>query len=267
MRGADNQIGEPEGFRNGPGIRGKCNRHAIEDVVEFAEAVQTAVDNRHMSAHAEGDLGGIRSNDAATEDDDICRSNAGNATQKNAAATVGAFQILRADLDGKTSGDLAHRSKERQGTVALDDGFVGDAGDAGIEKTASQFGKGRQVEIGEERQTGPEERVFGRLGLFDLDDEVGAGPDFGSCREYCGAGTRIFVVGEGAAFAGVSFDENFVARFAEGSHAAGDKSNACFVIFDFFGNAYDHALYGDRERLFEGGGVQENHPQCAPERR
>ena len=50
----------------------------------------------------------------------------------------------------------------------------------------------------------------------------------------------IFVVGERAAFARGGLDQHLVAGLAQRRHAAGHQADACFMIFDFFGNADDH---------------------------
>ena len=131
---ADDQVGVLQGFRDGPGVGGEGDDEAVEDVVEFAQAVETAVDDGDVRAHADRDFGGIGADDAAAEDGHVRRRDAGDAAEQNAAAAVGTLQILRADLHGHASGDFAHGGEQRQRAVALDDGFVGDAGDAGIEQ-------------------------------------------------------------------------------------------------------------------------------------
>ena len=57
-----------------------------------------------------------------------------------------------------------------------------------------------------------------------------------------GAGLCVFLIGEGAAFAGMRFDQDFVAGFAQGRRAAGHEADARFVIFNFFRNADDHKV-------------------------
>ena len=46
----------------------------------------------------------------------------------DAAAAVGGFEVLGADLDGHAAGDFAHGGEEREGAVGLADGFVGALG-------------------------------------------------------------------------------------------------------------------------------------------
>ena len=152
----------------------------------------------------------------------------------------GAFQILRAHLHAHASGDFAHRREQRQRAVALADGFVGHAVDFGGEQLVGEFGQGREVQVGEEDEVGAEESVLGRLRLFDFDDEIGALPDLRRGVEDRRAGLRVFLVGERTAFARVSLDQDFMARFAQRGNAAGHEPYACFVVFDFLRNADDH---------------------------
>src|SRR5579883_2340376 len=238
-----------QGFRDGPGVRGERDDHAVEDVVEFAKAVQIAIDHGDVRAHAERDLGGVRADDSAANDGDIGGRHAGDAAEQNAAATVRAFEVLRAHLHGHAAGDFAHRREKRQRAVRLQDGFVGDAGDAGIDHRLGEFGQRREVEIGEEDEVAAEETVFGRLRLFDFGDEIGVVPDMGRGGHDFGAGGMIVLIAERTAFARMGFDENLVAAFAKSGGAAGHQTDAGLVVFYLFGNTYHHDFYVPTGRL------------------
>ena len=156
----------------------------------------------------DGDFGCVRADDASADDAHIRRRDAGDAAQQNAAAAVGTLQILRADLHGQAPGDFAHGREQGQRPIGLDDGFVGDAVDFGFEKSVREFGQRREVQVGEKDQVGAEKGVFGGLGFLDLDDEVGALPDFGGVRNDGGAGVSVLFVGKRAAFARAGFDKH-----------------------------------------------------------
>ena len=72
--------------------------------------------------------------------EDVRRQYARYAAQQNAAPAVGPLQILCADLHGHAPGDFAHRRKQRQRTVPLANGFVGNRADTRLEQRIGQFG-------------------------------------------------------------------------------------------------------------------------------
>ena len=108
----------------------------VEDVVEFAQAVEIAVDDGDVRAHADRDFRRVGADHSSAEDGHVRGSDAGNAAQQNAASAVGTLQILRADLHGEASGDFAHGREQRQRSIGLDDGLVGDAADVATAATA-----------------------------------------------------------------------------------------------------------------------------------
>ncbi len=173
-----------QGFGDGPGIGGEGDGGAAgEDVVELAQAVEIAIDDADVGAHAERDFGGVGADYASAEDDDVGGGDAGDAAEEQAAAAVRPFEILGADLDGHAPGDFAHGREQGERAVVFDDGFVGDAGGLGGEQLLGELGQRRQVQIGEQGEAGPEVIVFGGLRLFDFDDEIGLAPDVGGIGE------------------------------------------------------------------------------------
>ena len=120
------------------------------------------------------------------------------------------------------------------------DGFVGHAANLGLQHAVGQLRQRREVQISEQDQAGAQMAVLLRLRLFDLDHQVGAPPDFRGSGQDDRAGPDVLLVGEHATSAGGGLDQNLVARFAQRRHAAGHEADAGFVVFYFFGDAYDH---------------------------
>ncbi len=237
---ADDEVRKPQRFRNGEPIRSERDHHAVEDVVEFAQAVEIAVDDGDVRAHAEGDSGCIGADHATSEDGYVSGRDAGHAAEQNAASAVGAFQILRTDLHGHASGDLAHRREQGQGAVALHDGFVGDAVYAIAHELIGEFGQGSQVEVGEQGQARTEILIVRGLRLFHFDDELGFSPYVRCFGQDVRAHVGIIFVEEGAALAGAGLDHNLVARFHQRSSGAGYEADSGLVIFDFSRYANNH---------------------------
>ena len=61
---------------------------AIELGVELGEAVIVAIKDSHIRAHADGNFGGIRTRDTATNNDDLRRLGARNTAEREAAAAL-----------------------------------------------------------------------------------------------------------------------------------------------------------------------------------
>jgi len=78
---ADDEVGFHDGALDVVGVGGDGEDTSAEDVVELAEAVEVEVDERDLGTHAEGDFGGVGADDAATDDADIARRNAGDAAE------------------------------------------------------------------------------------------------------------------------------------------------------------------------------------------
>src|SRR3954452_20299666 len=76
--------------------------------VNLAKGVDVQVEDGDASAHALGDGGGVVAGHSAADDDDVGRRYAGDATHQDAAAAVGAHQVVRADLGGEAARDLTH---------------------------------------------------------------------------------------------------------------------------------------------------------------
>ena len=174
---ADHQVGRLQILADGPRVGSQRDHLAVEDVVEFAQAVEAAVDDGDVRAHADRHLGRVGAHDAAAQDDDIAGATPGTPPSRMPRPPLGASRycaptctLMRpaTSLIGVSSGSEPSR---------LADGLVGDAVDFGVEQLVGEFGQRRQVQIGEQDQTGAEEAVLGRLRFFDFDDQIGALPD------------------------------------------------------------------------------------------
>jgi hypothetical protein len=123
----------------------------------------------HPGAHARRHAGGVVANDAAAQNHDRGRRNAGDTAQEDAATAQRLGKMRRGDVDGHPAGHLAHRFQKRQAAVRRLDGFIGDADDALGEEGLGKALVRRQVEIREQDLTRPEERVLGRKRFLHLE--------------------------------------------------------------------------------------------------
>jgi len=82
--------------------------------------------------------------------------------------------------------------------------------------------------------------IFGWLRLFDLYHQVRLRPNFGGIGEDLRACLMIILIRKRTAGAGVGFNQNPMASFAQRHHTARNQTNSRFVIFDFFRDADDH---------------------------
>ena len=100
----------------------------VEDVVQFTETRDRAVEDCHVRAKADGHLGGIETNHAAADDGDLARQHARHAAEQHATAAIGLLERGRTGLNRQTSGHFRHRCKKRQAAARIGHGFVGHAG-------------------------------------------------------------------------------------------------------------------------------------------
>ena len=131
----------------------------------------------------------------------------GNTGKQLADAAVLLFEVVGTDLDGNPAGDFAHGGEEREATVLILDGFVGEGGNAVLEEGPGELGVGGEVEVGEEDDAGTEHIVLGFEGFLDLDDHVGGPKDVLRVLDDGGAPAPVFIVGKAAAHSGVVLDE------------------------------------------------------------
>jgi hypothetical protein len=121
--------------------------------------------------------------------------------EENAAAAEGLLEEVRRRLRSEPSGDLAHRSEQRQPAVVGLDGLVGDCGDTAVRKRPCKRLVGGDVEVREEDEPLAEARVLGLDRLLDLEEEVGLPPRVVD-RNDARTGALVLRVVEGASVAG-----------------------------------------------------------------
>ena len=106
-------------------------RQAVHPVVVAPERhpqlVEVGVQQGHVGAHAERDVGGVLPGDAGADHDDLGVGDAADAAEQHAAAALGLHQRVRADLRRQAAGDLGHRVEQRQRAGRQLHGLVGDA--------------------------------------------------------------------------------------------------------------------------------------------
>jgi hypothetical protein len=168
------------------------------------------------------------------------RRHARHAADQHAAAMVGPFEILRADLHRQASGDFAHRLEQRQRMVVFLNRLVGDRGNPRFQQLLGQLGQWRQVQIGVEHQAGAKIRHLAGLRLLDFDDDIGLSPDVLGGVEHHRAGLAVILVGNRAALARARLDQHFVAGFAQRGYTAGHQPHAGFMVLDFTRNPDNH---------------------------
>ena len=242
---ADDEVGFAGGVGHVVGVGVDALQAAVEDVIEFAEAVEIVVEERNFRTHAERNLGGIGADDASTEDADVARSYPGDAAEKDTSSAMLFFKVRGANLDGHPSGNFRHGSEEGESVGAITDGLVGDAGDLLFEKCVGKGTQGREMEVGKEDESGAEVTVLALDGFLDLDDHVGEAPDVVGRTDDLGSGGLVVVVREGGEGAGFVLDEDGVAGFYEGLDAGGGDTYAAFVVFHFLRDAYDHGCLSE----------------------
>ena len=224
--------------------RGHEERHAAaQDLVEVAHAVDRALEDRHLRAHPDRDDGGVVADHAAAHDEDAARGNACDAAEQDSATTLRPLEVVRARLRRQPAGDLAHRREQRQRAVRLD-GLVRDRGHARLDERPREQLVGGDVQVREERQPGPQPRIFGLDRLLHLEQELGAPPDVvdGDDR---GAGPLVRVVRESAAHAGLGLDEHVVAALDELARPRRRQRDAVLLRLDLLRNAYPHRARDD----------------------
>ncbi len=127
---------------------------AAEDQVEFAQAVDRAVEDEHVGLHADRDQRRVRADDAATDDEHRRRRHAGHAAEQHAAPAEWFLEHERTRLRCDLARDLAHRREQRQPPERVLDGLVGDAGRARRAQAGRKLGRRGEVQVREQRLPG-----------------------------------------------------------------------------------------------------------------
>jgi hypothetical protein len=202
--------------------------------------VEAAVDDRHVRAHPDGDLGGIRPHDTTAQNHNVGRRHTRHAAQQDAAAAGRLLEVLGAHLYRHASRHFAHWSEQRQRSVRLTNGLVGDPVDSRSQHPVRQVWQRRQVQIGKENQARTKVGVFGGLRLLDLHHQAGLVPYLRGILQNVRARLHVLPIGDRTAFAGVRLHHYVVPRLAQGGNTAGHQPDARLVILHFLGNTDNH---------------------------
>ena len=212
---------------------------------QFLEACQVDVEHGDVGLQAHGHLQGIRAGNACADHHHSCRSHSRHAAEQHAPAGRH-LQVVRADLGRHATGDTAHGLQQRQRTLHIGYGLVGDGGGSGSHQRARLFGIGRQVQVGEENLSGRESGAFIQLRFLDLDDHlrgaehrVGVGYDFG-------AGGGVLRVLKPGAHSSPGLDQHVVSFPGESGRGVRCQSDPVLVNLDFLRNADPH-FYSPRQ--------------------
>ena len=207
-----------------------------ESFVKPAQALIRSINDRNVSTHAGGNQRRVVANDAATEHCNPPGSDAGHAAEKHAGSTFRLLQVGCAGLDCHAAGDFAHWREQRQATVDIRNGLVGNRRHSGGKQQFCLLAVGSQVQVGEKNLSSPQPPTLVRLRLFDLDEEICQGKYLVRRLGDRRARATVFVVWTTNAGAGVGLDQDAMPSGDQFAGAGGRQADAIFVILDFLGN-------------------------------
>ncbi len=242
--GADREVGVLDRLLELERRRHEELDSAAQDLLEEAHAIDRALEDRHLRAHAERDDGGVVADHPAADHEHARRRDAGDAAEQDAASALRLLELIGARLRGEPTRDLAHRREQRQRSAVGLDGLVCDRGDARVDERSGQRLVGGDVEVREERQALSEPWVLRRDRLLDLEEQVCAAPDVvdRGDRRAC---ALVGVVRERAPGAGTRLDEHLVAAKDELARTGRRERDAVLLRLDLLGDTDPHgaAIY------------------------
>ena len=204
------------------------------------------VEHRHFGPQAHGDAGGVAADDAGTEHHHVGRRYPGHAAEQHAAAALGLFQPVGADLYRHAPGHRRHGCQQGQAADGVGDRLVGQGGAAGIHQGLGLARVRGQVQVGEEGQFRAQVGEFGRLGLLHLDHQIGT-PGRSRIGHDGGTGGGIGAVVVADTLAGPLFHQHLMAPGGEFADGGRHQADPVFVDLDFLGYADLHgSLLGQR---------------------
>ena len=246
---ADDQVRRAHGAFDVVAVGGECVQASVEDVVQLAQAIQVAIDQRDASAHAERDPRRVGADNAAAQHQNVAGRNAGNAAQQHAASSVFLLQIGRANLHAHAAGDLAHGGEQGKRAAAVAHRLVGDAGDFVGQQRVGEGARRRQVQVGEDHQALAEVPVLLLDGLLDLDHHLGQPPYVvGGANDLCPGGLEV-VVGHGAEFARVVLHQHRMPCRNQRVNARRSNADAALVVLHFLRYANNHLPHPGKSDL------------------
>ena len=231
--GTDNHVSGRDHLGNvGPaGVTGP--KAGAEYIVKIAHARKRSVEHGHVSAHSRGDPRGMRADNTAADDHDLCRTDTGDAAHQNATPAIGFLQCPCSDLRCKLPGNLGHGGEQGQAAIAVRYGFVGNGRAARGQQILCLLGIGRKVEIGEQQLTLAQHLALGRLRFLDLHNHVRRCEHlFRAVEDLC-ASVGVRGVVEAGTDPGTLLNKNGVPVRDGFLSRAGCHANTEFLRFDF----------------------------------
>ena len=204
-----------------------------EQVVQIGQTAEVHIDDRHVRAHADRELARIGADIAAAQNDDFRLRRARYAGEQNAASAEFLLEILGALLNAETSGNLAHRSQQRETAVALHQRLIRHALDARRHQCLHLRLVRRQMQIGEQNQIPMEIRIFLLQRLLDLDHHLTDVPDLPGGLQNHRAGQPVFLRGESGSHAGIPLDVYFMSGIDIRPHVVRRHADTKFIVLDF----------------------------------
>ena len=201
--------------------------------------VDRALQDRHIRSEPERDDGGVVADDPAADHEHPARRDARDAAEQEAPPAKRLLEEVGACLGSEPARDLAHRREQRQRAVVGLDGLVSHAGGSALGEGACQLLACREMQVRQEHQPLTEERILGRKGLLDLEQELGFAPNVLDTPEGRSDGT-VCVVREGASVARARLDEHFVAALDELASAGRRQSDPVLVRLDLIDDSDLH---------------------------
>ena len=193
---ADDEIGvgQDPGDRR-TGARDRDDATAVY-LIDPPKPLDVLVEHQDFGFHSLRDPRRAPADRSRTQHDDTRGSHAGRTPEQDAAPALATLEEMGADLRRHAAGHFAHRNQEWKVPVGELHRLVADAGRARVEQRARDLGVGREVEVREEHETGPQVAEFARLRLLHLEDEAGPLPHGVGTRHDLGAGSPVVVVGD-----------------------------------------------------------------------
>jgi len=161
-------------------------------------------------------------------------------------------QKIAADKNRHAPGDFAHRLEQRKAAIHLD-GFIGQTRHTGFCQCFGQRPIRRQVQIGQEQLAGTQQRAFGRLRFLHFDNQVGLLKRRGVVVQEFRAGLFVVAVRVAGADACTALDNHLVPALDKLIGGGREQRDTILLVFDFFGNAYDHGARWTRVGGMNGG--------------
>ena len=216
----------------------RCQRDdsAALNLIDEAQAVEVLVEQQHLGLHARGNPCGIPPHVSRAQNNHARRPHPGGASHEDPSAAAVAFQKLGPHLWRQSSRHLTHRGEQRERTVGRLHRFVGNCRAFRRQERVGHLRIRRKVEVGKEREVGPQETEFGHLRFLDFDHHVLAPRGFCG-RHDVGACTHVVGVGNSGAFPGAGLYEDPGASALQLAHSVRREGDARLRRLNFRGNA------------------------------